>query len=147
MPFGSTTQARIRKLSTLIHQYNYSYYSGNDSDENEKYCSDETFDALVLELKVLENQYPELKQEDSPTLHITGEPQSVFPSRKHLIPMLSLGNVYSLDEVKSWDTSIKKLLGGQNTEYVCELKIANVFCILSSKQFFNACIPAFNFVQ
>ena len=56
MPFGSTTQARIRELSTLIHQYNYSYYCGNDSDESEKYCADETYDALVLELKALENQ-------------------------------------------------------------------------------------------
>jgi len=126
MPFGSTTQARIRELSTLIHQYNYSYYCGNDSGESEKYCADETYDALVLELKALENQYPELKLEDSPTLHITGEPHSVFPSRKHLIPMLSLGNVYSLDELKSWDTSIQKLLGGQNPEYVCELKIDGV---------------------
>ena len=126
MPFGSTTQARIRELSALIHQYNYSYYCGNDSDESEKYCADETYDALVLELKALENQYPELKLEDSPTLHITGEPHSVFPSRKHLIPMLSLGNVYSLDELKSWGTSIQKLLGGQNPEYVCELKIDGV---------------------
>ena len=40
--------------------------------------------------------------------------------------MLSLGNVYSLDELKSWDTSIQKLLGGQNPEYVCELKIDGV---------------------
>ena len=53
--------------------------------------------ALVIELKALENQYPELKLEDSPTLDITDEPHSVFPSRKHLIPMLSLGNVYSLE--------------------------------------------------
>jgi len=126
MPFGSTTQARIRELSTLIHQYNYSYYCANDSDESEKYCADETYDSLVIELKALENQYPELKLEDSPTLDITDEPHSVFPSRKHLIPMLSLGNVYSLDELKRWGTSIQKLLGGQNPEYVCELKIDGV---------------------
>ncbi|MBT5486298.1 MAG: NAD-dependent DNA ligase LigA, partial [Deltaproteobacteria bacterium] len=91
MPFGSTTQARIRELSTLIHQYNYSYYCANDSDESEKYCADETYDSLVIELKALENQYPEFKLEDSPTLDITDEPHSVFPSRKHLTPMLSLG--------------------------------------------------------
>ena len=126
MPFGSTTQARIRELSTLIHQYNYSYYCANDSDESEKYCADETYDSLVIELKALENQYPELKLEDSPTLDITDEPHSVFPSQKHLIPMLSLGNVYSLDELKRWGTSIQKLLGGQNPEYVCELKIDGV---------------------
>ena len=57
MSFGSTTQARIRELSTLIHQYNYSYYCGNDSDVSEKYCANETYYALVLELKTLENKY------------------------------------------------------------------------------------------
>ena len=58
MPFSSRTQVRIRELSTLIHQFNYSYYCENDSDESEKYCANETYDALVIELKELENQYP-----------------------------------------------------------------------------------------
>lgn len=126
MPSGTTTQARILELCALIHQYNYSYYCGNNSAESENSCNDETYDALVLELKELENQYHELKTADSPTLEIKGEPHAVFPSRKHLIPMLSLGNVYSLDELKSWDTGVKKLLGGQSPEYVCELKIDGV---------------------
>ena len=123
MPSNSVIQARIQELSALIHQYNYSYYCGERSDGHGKTCSDETYDVLVSELKSLENQCHELRTKDSPTLQIKGEPHPGFPSRKHLVPMLSLGNVYSLDELKSWDTSVKKLLGGQNPQYVCELKI------------------------
>ena len=126
MPSFSVTQARIHQLSTLIHQYNYSYYCLENSDDQGNSCTDETYDELVLELKTLEKQSPELRSEDSPTLQIKGEPHSGFPSRKHLVPMLSLGNVYSLDELKSWDTGVKKLLGGQSVEYVCELKIDGV---------------------
>ncbi len=126
MPSNSATQARIQELSALIHQHNYSYYCGGSADDQGKSCKDETYDALVLELKELENQCPEMKTEDSPTRKIKGEPHSSFPSRKHLVPMLSLGNVYSLEELKSWDATVKKMLGGQSPEYVCELKIDGV---------------------
>ena len=110
MPSNSATQARIQELSALIHQHNYSYYCGDSADDQGKSCKDETYDALVLELKELENQCPEMRNEDSPTRKIKGEPHSSFPSRKHLVPMLSLGNVYSLEELKSWDTTVKKCL-------------------------------------
>ena len=126
MPSASATQARINQLSAMIHQYNYSYYCAKNTDDKGKKCTDETYDELVLELKSLENQYYEFKIQDSPNLQIKGEPHSGFPNRKHTVPMLSLGNVYSLDELKSWDTGVKKLLGGQSPEYVCELKIDGV---------------------
>ena len=126
MPSNSATQARIQELSALIHQHNYSYYCGGSADDQGKSCKDETYDALVLELKELENQCPEMRSEDSPTRKIKGEPHSSFPSRKHLVPMLSLGNVYSVEELKSWDATVKKMLGGQSPEYVCELKIDGV---------------------
>ena len=126
MPSGSTTQARIRELSSLIHQYNFSYYCKNGSETSRISADDETYDALVYELKSLENQYPEWILEDSPTLQIKSKPNFAFPSRKHLIPMLSLGNVYSLDELENWDAGVQKLLGGQKPEYVCELIIDGV---------------------
>ena len=126
MPSASATQARINQLSAMIHQYNYSYYCAKNTDDKGKKCTDETYDELVLELKSLENQYYEFKIQDSPNLQIKGEPHSGFPNRKHTVPMLSLGNVYSLDELKSWGTGVKKLLGGQSPEYVCELKIDGV---------------------
>jgi len=126
MPFDSITQARIFEISAQIHQYNYSYYCDGSSEERGKSCKDEKYDALVNELKTLEKKYPDLRQEDSPTLHVKGETNSVFPSRKHNVPMLSLGNAYSLEELKSWIVGIKKLLGGQEPEIVCELKIDGV---------------------
>jgi len=60
MPSTSATQVRIQQLSALIHQYNYSYYCGNSTAESGKSCNDETYDALVLELKRLEKQSPEM---------------------------------------------------------------------------------------
>ena len=68
MPSGSTTQARIRELSALIHQYNFSYYCGNNTETRGISTDDETYDALVYELKSLENQYNEWILEDSHTL-------------------------------------------------------------------------------
>jgi DNA ligase (NAD+) len=126
MPSGSTTQARIRDLSAKIHQYNFSYYCSNQTDSDLFSCNDETYDSTVRELKALENQFPKLKLEDSPTLEVKAEPNTAFPTRKHQTPMLSLGNLYSFDELISWDEDIRKRLGGQKPEYVCELKIDGV---------------------
>ena len=126
MSSGSATQTRILELSALIHQYNYSYYCENVTEAIGSRIDDETYDALVYELKTLENKYPELLSKDSPNLQIKSKPNFAFPSRKHLIPMLSLGNIYSMDELENWDIGVKKLLGGQKLEYVCELKIDGV---------------------
>tara|TARA_B100000700_G_C15021319_1_gene845862 strand:+ start:481 stop:2493 length:2013 start_codon:yes stop_codon:yes gene_type:complete len=117
---------RIQQLNNRVHKCNYYYYCENSLDNTEKICSDEEYDELVEELKLLEKKFPDLILQDSPNLKINGEMQSVFPTRKHSIPMLSLGNVYSIEEIKSWDLSIQKLLGGQKPEYICELKIDGV---------------------
>ena len=126
MPFDSIAQEQIYEISARIHQYNYSYYCKDSSGESRKSCNDKIYDALVKKLKILENKFPEFRQEDSPNLKIKGEPNSTFPNRKHNVPMLSLGNVYSLDELKSWAVGVKKLLGEQEPEIVCELKIDGV---------------------
>ncbi|MBC8257890.1 MAG: NAD-dependent DNA ligase LigA [SAR324 cluster bacterium] len=126
MPSDSTIQVRINELSQLIHQYNYVYYCANTADAGADNFDNETYDSLLNELKTLENKFPELRLEDSPTLKVNAEPNTALPSRKHQLPMLSLGNVYSLDELKSWTAGVQKLLGGQKPEYVCELKIDGV---------------------
>ena len=95
-------------------------------DKQKKICTDEKYDSLVLELKHLEKEFPELTLEDSPSLRVKSGIQSSFPSRKHHIPMLSLGNIYTSDELKKWHLSIEKFLGGESPEYVCELKIDGV---------------------
>ena len=117
---------RLRELSLLIHQYNYFYYCVDSSENNGKKCSDEHYDALVKELKILESQYPNFKLQDSPNLNIKGKIKTRIASRKHSIPMLSLGNAYSFEDIKNWDESVQKQLGGLKHEYVCELKIDGV---------------------
>ena len=126
MPSVSTTQARINELSSIIHQYNHSYYCSIDSESSLLGCNDETYDSMVRELEELEKQNPEFRLEDSPTVHVRGEPNTAFPTRIHKTPMLSLGNIYSFDELFSWDADIQKRLGGQKPSYVCELKIDGV---------------------
>ena len=117
---------RIRELVNIIHKNNFHYYCDNALENKQKFFSDEVYDELVEELKSLETYYPDLKFEDSPNLLVKSEIQDIFTTRKHSTPMLSLGNIYSLQEIKSWDESIQKLLGGKKPEYVCELKIDGV---------------------
>ena len=126
MPSLSTTQARINELSSIIHQHNHSYYCSIDSESSLLGSNDEIYNSMVRELEELEKQYPELRLEDSPTSKLRGEPNTAFPTRIHNTPMLSLGNIYSFDELFGWDEDIRKRLGGQKPSYVCELKIDGV---------------------
>ena len=126
MPSLSTTQARINELSSIIHQYNHTYYCIFDPESSQLRCNDEIYDSIVSELKALERKNPELRLEDSPNINIRGKPNTSFPTRVHKTPMLSLSNIYSFDELFSWDADIQKRLGGQKPSYVCELKIDGV---------------------
>ena len=92
MPQASTVQ-RMQELTELIHGHNARYYLGTPT------ISDESFDALVRELVQLESSYPKLRDPSSPLLRIVAAPLSTFPSRSHRIPMLSLSNAYSFEEV------------------------------------------------
>ena len=111
------TAQRMQELTELIHGHNARYYLSTPT------ISDESFDALVKELAQLEASYPELRDSASPLLRITATPLSTFPSRSHRIPMLSLSNAYSLEEVVNWDTGLRRLLEIHQVEYVGELKI------------------------
>jgi len=126
MPSLSSTQARINELSSIIHKYNHSYYCSIESKPGFLDCNDETYDSIVRELIELEKKYPELRLEDSPTIFLIGEPNTAFQTITHKKPMLSLSNIYSFDELFSWDIEIQKKLGGQKPSYVCELKIDGV---------------------
>ena len=77
----------------------------------------------MFELKELEDQHPELVTPDSPTQQVGGRPLESFPEVSHLSPMLSMDNTYSADELKSFDTRVKKNLAIEDVEYVVELKV------------------------
>lgn len=111
-----TAQSQIESLRQQIQTHNHAYYVGGST------IADEVYDQLVAELKSLEIAFPLLQTPSSPTTKLIGTPLPAFPSHTHQTPMLSLGNVYSVDELKSWGDSVKKLLETEEVEYSCELK-------------------------
>jgi DNA ligase (NAD+) len=116
----SVTQNRIKELTEKINYYNQEYYQNSNS-----VIPDYEFDQLLAELIKLEEKFPELKKEDSPTLRVGGTINKEFASVTHKRPMLSLGNTYSEEELTEFDNRIKKEIG-DNIEYVCELKFDGV---------------------
>ena len=107
---------RIDELVELINKYNYEYYILDKPS-----VSDMEYDRLMQELISLEDKYPEYKREDSPTERVGTTVVSSFKKVRHKLPMLSLGNVFSYEEIEKFDERIKK--EGFKPAYVCELKI------------------------
>lgn len=115
-------QKRITELTEKINYYNHKYYQEHISE-----ISNYEFDMLLAELIRLENEFPQLKAEDSPTQRIGGTITKEFPTVKHTYPMLSLANTYTEAEVKDFDERIKRFLNtSEPIEYVCELKFDGV---------------------
>lgn len=109
---------KIEKLRDEINYHNYRYYVLNDP-----VISDTDYDILIKELKKLENKYPELITPTSPTQRIGDELVGGFPTVTHSVPMLSLENTYSEEELREFDKRIAKTLLTEKYEYVVELKI------------------------
>src|SRR5208283_4886428 len=100
---------RIEELREKIRYHDYKYYV-----EAAPEISDRDYDRLMDELKKLEAEHSELVTPDSPTQRVGGQPIASFQTVKHREPMLSIDNTYSRDELKSFDTRIRKLLRGEN---------------------------------
>jgi len=114
--------ARIEALGKELHHHNRMYYI-----ENRPEISDAEYDALMKELIELEKAYPELITADSPTRRVGGEPLEAFATVEHAVPMLSLDNTYSKEEVMAFDARIRRALPGEKEmEYVVEPKIDGV---------------------
>jgi len=109
---------RVNELREMIDYHNYRYYVLNDP-----VISDTDYDKLMKELLKVERQYPLLVTPTSPTQRIGEELTGGFPSVNHNIPMLSLENTYSEEELREFDKRIAKTLGEEDYEYIVELKI------------------------
>lgn len=107
----------IKALTRELNYHNYLYYQESRSE-----ISDYEFDMKLKRLERLEKEFPEYKQEDSPTQRVGGTITREFETVEHRYPMLSLGNTYSLEELKEFDNRVKKGLGTDEYEYICELK-------------------------
>jgi DNA ligase (NAD+) len=112
---------RMDELINLINKYNEAYYQNNES-----LISDLAFDQLLQELQKLENENPLFALSNSPTQKVGGTITKQFKSVTHRFPMLSLGNTYNENDLKEFDTRIKKALGDEKYEYICELKFDGV---------------------
>lgn len=112
---------RAEALRHEIERHNYAYYVLDQPT-----VSDATYDLLMRELTDIETRYPELITADSPTQRVGSAPSDAFASHTHRVPMLSLGNAFSLEELREWDARVKRVLGlpsDQPVEYATELKI------------------------
>jgi len=97
---------RIEELRRTLHYHNYRYYVLDDP-----VISDQEYDALLRELKKLEEQFPEFYDENSPTVKVGGRPLSKFEKVEHRIPMLSLEDGFTDEEIKEFDRRVKRFLG------------------------------------
>lgn len=113
---GDNMKQRIDELIKIINKASEEYYT-NDNPT----ITDQEYDDYYHELEKLEQQYPELIREDSPTKRVGGKIIDEFKKVSHEIPMMSLGDIFSEDEIFEFDQRIKKTI--PNPTYVCELKI------------------------
>jgi len=109
---------RLRKLRDEIEFHNYRYYVLDDP-----VISDAEYDRLMNELVRLEAAHPELVTPDSPTQRVGAAPAAAFAPVVHRSPMMSLANVYSVEEIRAFDARVRRALDGEPVEYVAELKI------------------------
>ncbi len=109
---------RIDSLKKTINHYRYLYHV---LDRQE--ISDSALDSLKHELYRLEQQFPEFITADSPTQRVAGVPQKQFKKIEHEIPMLSLEDIFSEEELQDWEDYLKRLEPSSRFEYFVELKI------------------------
>lgn len=111
----------MEELAAELDRLNHEYYMNDRS-----LVSDEEFDRMMRELQDLEKQYPELASPLSPTKRVGGEVNKSFRQVAHRLPMLSLGNTYSIEEIEEFEARTRKLLDGERFTYACELKYDGV---------------------
>jgi DNA ligase (NAD+) len=113
-----TIEKRIADLRGRIEKANYEYHVLDQPT-----ISDEAYDALIRELRALEEKHPELVTPESPTQRVGAIPSDRFAPVEHARPMLSLSNVFDEAELRAFDQRVRKGLGREDVGYVCELKI------------------------
>ena len=116
-----STESRIAELRSLIERHNRLYYL-QDAPE----ITDAEYDSLFRELRELEERFPELAASDSPTRRVGSPPLEKFSPVSHRIPMLSLENSLTEEEITDFDDRVKKFLAlspESSIEYVCEPKM------------------------
>ncbi|MBD5226232.1 MAG: NAD-dependent DNA ligase LigA [Bacteroidales bacterium] len=116
MPTSDPRQ-RILELRDELNRHNHNYYVLNSPE-----ISDREFDSLIKELAELEEKYPDMSDELSPTRRVGSDLTDGFEQIAHIYPMLSLSNTYSIEEVDEWFARVRSGLGGEKFEITGEMK-------------------------
>jgi DNA ligase (NAD+) len=117
---------RAAELRRLIEQHNYGYYVLDDPE-----VPDAEYDRLMRELESIESGFPELVTADSPTQRVSGTPMDGFETVMHRVPMLSLGNAFSDEEVADFQRRVSQGLERDDITFVAEPKLDGVAISLS----------------
>ena len=109
---------RINRLRETLEKANHDYYVMDNPQ-----ISDFEYDRLLRELIELEEEFPRFKSENSPTVRVGGQVLEGFVPVEHAVPMQSLADVFSKEELVEFDNRTKAALGVDEVEYVTEMKI------------------------
>ncbi len=109
---------RILKLRDQIEDLRYRYHVLNDPK-----VTDDVYESLTRELRALESEFPEFQDPYSLTNRVAGKPLAKFAKVTHAVPMLSLNDAFSLEELDAWAARMHKLLPGEKLDFFCELKL------------------------
>ncbi len=116
---------KVEKLREELRKHNYKYHVLDNPE-----ISDYEYDQMLKELEELEDKYPELKTDDSPTQRVGGEPRDEFQKVEHSTQILSLANAFDAQELKDFDDRIKRNLNEKDYQYIVEHKIDGLSAIL-----------------
>ena len=125
----TTTITRVEELRNEINGHNHRYHVLDSP-----LISDAQYDALMQELRELEERHPELVTPDSPTQRVGGAPAQGFTEVEHPVPLLSLGNVFNNDDLQAWHRRAQNLLDDAAFDMVCELKIDGLAIALTYEE-------------
>jgi DNA ligase (NAD+) len=112
---------RVDELRASIEHHNRLYHE-LDAPE----IPDAEYDALILELRALEEQYPELRSPESPTQKVGSAPSTQFAPVEHRVAMMSLDNAFSFEELAAWGKRMERYVVSRDVAFACELKIDGV---------------------
>ncbi len=129
VPASPSIVARAAQLRRELEQHNYNYYV-----LDEPTIADAEWDRLFHELVALETAHPELLTADSPTQRVGSKPLAAFASVTHRVPMLSLGNAFSDDDIDNFDRRCREALDAAEIEYCCEPKFDGLAISLTYEQ-------------
>lgn len=116
---------RLAELTPLLTRYSHEYHVLDNPS-----VSDAVYDGLMRELKQIEQQYPELINDDSPTQRVGGKPLTAFKKVRHSTRVLSLNDVFNREDIEAWVKRTQRLLPGHEAEYFVDLKMDGLACAI-----------------